>query len=74
MSTHVALLPVRQPANPVQALRHAALNVVRWYERRRAVGELHALPDHLLRDIGIERGSIDEAVVGLLLNARRAAG
>ena len=39
--------------------------VGRWWTRRRTVRELHALPEHLLRDIGVERDRIDEVASGL---------
>ena len=38
----------------------------RWQKRRRAVAELSRLSDHMLRDIGIERGEIRDVVDGLL--------
>ena len=37
-----------------------------WQKRRRAVAELSRLSDHMLRDIGIERGEIRSVVDGLL--------
>ena len=36
--------------------------VVNWNARRIAIRELHAMPDNLLRDIGIERHQINYAV------------
>ncbi len=42
-------------------------NLKTWYIRRKAINELSALPDHLLRDIGIEsRGQIARMVDGSL--------
>jgi uncharacterized protein YjiS (DUF1127 family) len=40
--------------------------VQRWTTRRETVRELRALPDYLLRDIGIERADID-AVADVLI-------
>jgi uncharacterized protein YjiS (DUF1127 family) len=39
----------------------------RAHGRRRDRRHLGALPDHLLKDIGISRGEIDAAVAGLAL-------
>lgn len=36
-----------------------------WNERRRAIRQLRAMPDHLLADIGIERYEIEAVVNGL---------
>ena len=43
------------PLRAFQALRH-------WRRRGKAVGELSALDNHMLKDIGISRGSIRELV------------
>ncbi len=43
------------PLRAIQALRH-------WRRRGKAVGELSALDNHMLKDIGISRGSIRELV------------
>ena len=42
-----------------------------WSKRRRAIRELSAMPDALLRDIGIERHQINDAVHNF---GRRPAG
>ena len=36
-----------------------------WWTRRRTVRELRALPEHLLRDIGVERDRIGDVASGL---------
>ncbi len=41
---------------------HAFEDLRRWQKRRKAIAELGALDDHMLRDIGISRGSIRERV------------
>ena len=41
---------------------HGFEGLRRWQKRRKAVAELSVLGDHILRDIGISRGSIREAV------------
>ena len=41
---------------------HAFEGLRRWQRRRNTVTELTALDDHMLRDIGIPRGSIRERV------------
>ncbi len=54
-------------------LRQIKAAIMQWHERRRAIRNLAAMPDHLLADIGIERHAID-AVVSGLQNRRKAAG
>lgn len=47
-------------------MMHEVLENLRcWQARRRAIRQLHAMPDHLLADIGIERGNIEDVVHGL---------
>lgn len=49
--------------------------ITKWHKRNKAIRELSALSDHLLKDIGISRGEI-RAVVDAMLTApepRRAA-
>ncbi len=41
---------------------HAFEGLRRWHKRRKAIAELGALDNHMLRDIGIRRGSIREVV------------
>ncbi len=41
---------------------HAFEGLRRWQKRRKAIAELAALDNHMLRDIGISRGSIRELV------------
>jgi uncharacterized protein YjiS (DUF1127 family) len=42
---------------------HAVLEHARWHMARwRACRDLLAMPDHLLKDIGIDRSGIDSAV------------
>ncbi len=43
------------PLRAVEGLR-------RWHQRRKAIAELGALDDRILRDIGVSRGSIRELV------------
>lgn len=51
----------------IEALAVGAIESYRhWRTRRTAVRELRALDDRLLRDIGINRGDIENAVDGLL--------
>lgn len=40
--------------------------IARWRNRRRAIGELSRLSDHMLKDIGVARGDIRDVVDGLL--------
>lgn len=47
-------------------------NLQRWRERRQAIRQLSAMPDHLLTDIGIERGNIEAVVHGLHAQQRTA--
>ncbi len=42
----------------LDAGRRAALAVVRWYQRRKAIRELMALDDRTLRDINVRRDDI----------------
>lgn len=46
----------------------------RWQERRTAIRQLAAMPDHLLHDIGVERGNIQTIVSGLQARQRLAEG
>ena len=55
---HGKFRPV-QPANPVARIWTALKS---WQSRRTAIRELSAMPDALLRDIGIERYQIKNAV------------
>ena len=38
----------------------------RWYETRRAIAELRALPTYLLADMGIDRHQVPEVVTNLI--------
>ncbi len=49
----------------VGAVRHGTETLQRWHRRRVAYGELMALNDHLLHDIGLHRAQIPAAVDGL---------
>ncbi len=40
--------------------------LARWHRRRRSIGDLSGLSDHMLKDIGLPRGEIRAAVDGLL--------
>ncbi len=41
---------------------HAFEDLRRWQKRRKAISELGALDDRMLKDIGVSRGSIRELV------------
>lgn len=43
-----------------------------WRERRQAIHDLAAMPEHLLRDIGVERHAISDVVNGLQTRQRLA--
>ena len=57
-------------AVPLHAPLHAPLQAFeglrRWRRRSKAIAELGALNNHLLRDIGVSRGSIREVVDAML--------
>ncbi len=40
--------------------------IVTWHTRRRTIGELRALNDHVLKDIGISRSEIHAVADGLI--------
>ena len=64
--------PIDAVANFAGAIAGA---ITKWHKRNKAIRELSALSDHLLKDIGISRGAI-RAVVDATLTApepRRAA-
>lgn len=47
----------------------ALISAIRvWWLRRQTVSQLKRLPDHMLRDIGVERASIDATVRELFAN------
>ena len=52
---------------------HAFEGLRRWRRRGKAIAELSALNDHVLRDIGVSRGSIRE-LVDAKLQAQAEAG
>ena len=59
----------------IDAVANFAGAITKWHKRNKAIRELSALSDHLLKDIGISRGEI-RAVVDAMLTApgpRRAA-
>lgn len=70
MTTHVAYLPTPRRAALTRIFEEIVAGLRTWYERRAAIAELRALPDHLLADIGLERNGIPTAVDGLLKNRR----
>ncbi len=53
---------VRWMVDAVKLAKRAKTQLVHWHARRVAVRQLHAMPDWLLRDIGIERHQINDAV------------
>ena len=60
-----------RPAAPATHPRGGRIaNVAEWWTRRRTVHALRRLPDGLLRDIGIERDSIDEVARAMASAAR----
>ena len=62
---------------PLAAQRASAIAgaITKWNKRNKAIRELSALNDHLLKDIGIFRGEIRTVVDAMLTasEARRAA-
>lgn len=44
-----------------------------WNNRRKAVRELYAMPDRLLRDLGIDRAQIPYVVSGLARTRRQSS-
>jgi len=46
-------------AGLVAAVIHGGEAVARWAERRRELTALDRLDDHLLRDIGLDRGDVE---------------
>jgi len=50
----------------VAAIKRAAANVQTYLADQRAMAELNALDDQMLRDIGISRSQIPAAVAGLV--------
>ena len=57
--------PIGAVANFAGAIAGA---ITKWHKRNKAIRELSALSDHLLKDIGISRGEI-RAVVDAMLTA-----
>ena len=53
---------VRWMVDAVKLAKRAKTQLVHWHARRVAIRQLHAMPDWLLRDIGIERHQINDAV------------
>ncbi len=69
--------PVAKPGAAAQAILRLGLTSLRrlrtWRKRRLAIRELERLDDHLLADIGLDRGRIRHVVEGLAgAPARRA--
>lgn len=56
-------LRVRRATPLFQLIKRVAAGVQVWNTKRIARRELNAMPDYILRDLGIERSAID-AVVG----------
>ena len=54
-----------RPATPIfQLVRRAVAALRTWNDRRIARGELRAMPNYILRDLGIDHASIDAVVRG----------
>ena len=70
MTTHVAHLASPRRVSLARIVDELTAGLRTWYERRTAIAELRALPDHLLSDIGLNRAGIPSAVDGLLKNRR----
>jgi len=70
MTTHVAYLNAPRRAALVRSSGEFFTGLLTWYERRAAIAELRALPDHLLADIGLDRAGIPSAVDGMMKNRR----
>ncbi len=66
MTTHVEYLAAPRRALLARLADDLVGTAARWYERRKAVAELNALPDHLLSDIGLDRAGIPAAVESML--------
>ncbi len=66
---HQVIEKSKMPARALDALRN-------WRARRAAITEIEALPDRLLRDIGMNRGDINATVTALMggRDAQAAAG
>ncbi len=69
--------PAPTSGAPVPSMRHVISGALRrlraWRSRRLAIRELERLDEHLLADIGLDRGQIRYAVDGLRgAPARRA--
>ncbi len=47
---------------PIGAVANFAGAITKWHKRNKAIRELSALSDHLLKDIGISRGEIRAVV------------
>lgn len=53
---------VYEPVRSKGPVARLASSLARRWERNRAISQLNRLDDRMLRDIGIERGSLEEAV------------
>ena len=75
--SHTFARPAPTSGNPAPSMRRAILGALRrlraWRSRRLAIRELERLDEHLLADIGLDRGQIRYVVEGLTgAPARRA--
>jgi uncharacterized protein YjiS (DUF1127 family) len=62
----------RAKVKRAEAIRGVVRAVVLWFRRRAAVARLQRLDDRMLKDIGITRGEIDQAVRGCDVAYRRS--
>ncbi len=67
--SHTVARPAPTSGAPAAAMRRAILGALRrlraWRKHRLAIRELERLDDHLLADIGLDRGRIRYVVEGL---------
>jgi uncharacterized protein YjiS (DUF1127 family) len=67
LATLLELMPIlltRAAGFLVKGTSAAVRAVVRWHQRRKAVRELSAIDDWLLRDIGLDRGDVHALATG----------
>lgn len=62
-SAAAAAMRFRMAPAAMQLVMSSARAVGRWWVQRRDIEHLQALPDHMLKDIGLHRSQIISAVV-----------
>ena len=63
----------RAHACRAEAIKGMFRQMLGWIARRAAMAQLHALDDRMLKDIGINRGDIENAARGVDLPEHRKA-